>query len=109
MTDEIIARAKIIAGIDGEDELLSLYCEDAINYVLSYCRLSVMPQKLCGITAQLAVAAYLRGAEGGVASVKEGDREITYAVTSAAEGFRDNLAPFVNRSGRVPSEVVRDV
>lgn len=103
MVQEIIARAKIIAGIEGDDELLSLCCEDAINYVLAFCHLDTLPEKLCGITAQLATSGYKSG--GDITSIKEGDREITYEFGA----FDEKLRPFINCAGRVPSEVVRDV
>lgn len=103
MLEKIVTQAKIIAGIDAEDEKLSLCCEDALNYVLAFCHLSELPEKLCGITAQLAVSGY--NSSGDIASIKEGDREITYAFGA----FDNKLRPFVNCSGRVPSEVVRDV
>ena len=109
MIEEIVARALIIAGVDGEDALMRICCEDAAEYVKAYCHREALGQELCGITAQLAAAAYIRGNEYGAVSIQEGDRQISYGAISAAEGFNKSLEPFVRRSGRVPSEVVHNV
>ena len=103
MSEEIIARAKAVAGIEGDDERLTLCCEAAISYVLAFCHLSVLPEKLAAITVSAALSGY--ETDCTVASIKEGDREITYAFGA----FDDKLRPFADCGGRVPSEVVRDV
>ena len=109
MTEEIIARAITIAGTDGEDAMMRICCEDAAEYVKAYCHRDGLGQELCGITAQLAVAAYMRGNEYGAMSIQEGDRQISYGAICASEGFNKSLDPFVRRTGRVPSEVVHSV
>ncbi len=106
MTDEIIERARLIAGLDKADELLVLYAEEAVNYVLAYCHLEIMPQKLYALTARLAASAYKRGNDCDIVSLKEGDRQVDYGVfESVTRQFADRLRPFVDMRGRVPSEV----
>ena len=109
MRDEIISRAARIAEVSTDDELLIIYCEDAMNYVRAFCHLREITEELCGVTAQIAAAAFAHGSDAMLSSITEGDRQITYAVTNAAQGFDEMLRAFVNCRCRVPSEVSSDV
>lgn len=109
MTEKIVERARLLAGEESDEDIIALCCEDAQNYIKAYCHIATLGDELLGIAAQLAVALYRRTVNEGISSITEGDRQITYAVSDAAQSFGDTLSAFVNRAGRIPSEVVRDV
>lgn len=95
-----------------EDNILNLIIDNCINYVLSYCRLELLPYQLAGFVTNMVVRRYKEmyladdGGGGVVTSITEGDRRIDFSVpTGTAEDFKENLKPFVNRRGRLASEV----
>ncbi len=101
-----MARAVVLAELDEENGSLCLCVEEAINYVLSFCRIDVLTEELYAITARIAVSIYKQVCNGEVTSIKEGDRQIDYAVPSEYdEMYRNRLKPFVNNRGKIPSEV----
>lgn len=105
MISEVLSRAKLLCK-ESEEALLSLYCSDAVNYVTKYCRLELLPAGLYGITAQIAVHMLKNADNVGIASLREGERQISYS--NANDGlklFEGRLKPFINRRGKVPSEV----
>ena len=106
MTEEIITRAGVIAGVDGNDDLLAVCAELAINYVIALCRVDTLTEAMYAVTAEIAAAAYRKADNGDIVSLKEGDRQINYStVVSAAQEYTGLLRPFVNCTGKVPSEV----
>lgn len=107
MTTEVFDRAKVLNS-DISEPLLSLYCDEAENYVVKYCRLNTLPEELYTITAQLAVSLAESADTSGISSMSEGGRSISYTNSSELlRSFEVRLRPFRDKSGKVPSEVVR--
>lgn len=106
MTDEVMARAIVLAGLEEENETLCLCVEEAINYVLLFCHIDMLTEELYAITAHIAVSMYSQAKNGNVASIKEGDRQIDYFMsTECDEMYKNRLKPFINNRGKIPSEV----
>lgn len=114
--DEILKNVKMLLGIDGteKDGILNFIIEDAVSAVLAHCRLEFLPEALTGIVAQMAAKGYRLNGYGSedvptdIKSVSEGDRSISFEKRSGngiIDDYKARLAPFVNRRGRVPSEV----
>ena len=98
-----------------EDNILNLLIDNCISCVLSYCRLELLPYQLIGFVTNMAVRKYKEmylatdGGGGVVTSITEGDRRIDFSVpdeTGLADDFKESLKPFVNRCGRLVSEVI---
>ena len=92
-------------------EIISFIIEDTVSMVLAYCRLQVLPYQLHGLIARIAVSVYQTcSSPDNISALTEGDRKIEYrTVSEAISGYYQRLQPFVNRRGRVPSEVSYDV
>lgn len=106
MTSEVIARAIVLAGVDEANEMICLCAEEAINYVLAYCRIDTITEELYAITAHITASIYSRISNDEVVSIKEGDRQIEYVLQDVCNAvYRDRLKPFINTKGKVPSEV----
>lgn len=110
---EILSDAKMLLNItdDSADEIISFIIEDTVSMVLAYCRLQVLPYQLHGLIARIAVSVYQTcSSPDNISALAEGDRKIEYrTVSEAISGYYQRLQPFVNRRGRVPSEVSCDV
>lgn len=119
-TGDIMPTVKALLGItDSEhDTALEMYIEDTITAVLSYCRIDVLPYQLQGLIAQMAAGTYRISGYGSeelprdVASISEGDRSISFEARGGKNvsadvfaDYRSRLEPWVNRKGRVPSDV----
>lgn len=116
-SDEILNNAKLLLGItdQSKDNILNFIIDDAINAVLAYCRLQFLPNQLVGLVSQIAVRVYRESGYGteelpeDVKSISEGDRSIAFAKRANTDGiltdFKSRLKPFVNKRGRLPSEV----
>ena len=113
---EILENVKMLLGIGSteKDKLLSFLIEDTVSAVLSYCRIEFLPEALTGIVAQMVVKGYRLNGYGSeevptdIKSISEGDRSVTFAERSGngiIDNYKSRLAPFVNRKGKVPSEV----
>ena len=111
--EQILGDTKILLGINDteKDAVLRLMVSECINAIKSYCRIDALPYQLIGFTADIAAKKYKRdflGESGAVTSVTEGDRQINFSVpNSLGEDYAERLAPFVNRRGRLPSEMKR--
>ncbi len=107
MTQDVFDRAKVLNS-EISEPLLSLYCDAAESFVLKYCRLTELPEELYTITAEMAVYNADNADGGGVSSISEGNRSISYTSAATVLGaFKSRLKPFINRAARVPSGVVR--
>ena len=118
-TGDIMPTVKALLGItDSEhDTVLEMYIEDTITAVLAYCRIDVLPYQLQGLIAQMAAGAYRISGYGSselpqdVTSISEGDRSLSFkargstSMSGIMEDYRSRLEPWVNRRGRVPSDV----
>ena len=118
-THDILPTVKALLGItDSEhDTVLEMYIEDTITAVLSYCRIDVLPYQLQGIIAQMTAGTYRISGYGSseapqdVTSISEGDRSLSFkarggtSMSGIMEDYRSRLEPWVNRRGRVPSDV----
>lgn len=107
---------KILLGIPAEDaekdELLRLVLTEAEEFILSYCRVAAVPEKLKGLVPFMAADVYRAKGYGtdtlpsDVKSVSEGSRSVSYEVKrpdDALASYRLRLNPY--RRARVPSEV----
>ena len=116
---EILENVKMLLGIDSteKDSLLNFLIDDTVSAVLSYCRIEFLPETLTGIVAQMVAKSYNVNCSGDgdkadIASISQGDRSVSYRGGSSASllvDFEKRLEPFVNRKGKLPSEVSADV
>lgn len=118
-TGDIMPTVKALLGItDSEhDTVLEMYIEDTITAVLAYCRIDVLPYQLQGLIAQMAAGTYRISGYGSselpqdVTSISEGDRSLSFkargstSMSGIMEDYRSRLEPWVNRRGRVPSDI----
>ena len=111
---EILPETKLLLGFTDEehDELLTLLIETAVNDALAYCRLDFLPKQLYGLIAQITAKLWRTEGYGGAAyaavrTIQEGDRRIEFDLSAdnALGAFRDRLKPYVNKAGRLPSEL----
>lgn len=106
--NEYIEAAKLILGIDNNDKdaLLEALTNDAVNAVLSYCRIEVLPRQLEGLIPQLVSEQYTKNTSGGVKAITEGERRIEYADGDYdfLSAYYERLKPFINRRVYLPSE-----
>ena len=102
---------------DGEqDSLLSFLIEDTANLILSYCRLEIMPRQLESLVPVIAADMYRRKVitddtvEGRIKSISQGEQSVTL-ISGTLETdeflteYEARLKPYVNRRGRVPSDL----
>ncbi|MBQ2663074.1 MAG: phage head-tail connector protein [Clostridia bacterium] len=114
---EALSTLKLLLGIkDSEsDDLLSFLIDDTVNLILGYCRIDTLPRQLESLLPVIAAEMYRRKGYGSAAmpdvikSISEGERSVTYAdnisETDLLTGYYKRLGPYVNRKGRVPSDV----
>ena len=113
---EILADVKMLLGFEdgSHDDVLLFLIESVINDALAYCRLAFLPRQLYGLIAQITVKLWQTEIGGenyaSVKSVTEGDRRIEFDLSAdgALGGWHDRLKPYVNKSGRLPSEICRE-
>lgn len=115
--NEALERLKMLLGINEseQDSLLSFLIDDTINLILGYCRIEVLPRQLESLVPTIAADMYRAKGYGQEAapeiikSISEGERSVSYADTTPDNDFftnyHDRLKPYVNRKGRVPSEI----
>ncbi|MBQ8301499.1 MAG: phage head-tail connector protein [Clostridia bacterium] len=107
--NQILAATKLIAGItnDNDDELLLLLIDDAINAVLSYCRIEFLPRQLESFIPTIVARQFDGRAHIGVKSVTEGERRVEYrdGEYDFLSEYSVRLKPFINRSVKLPSDL----
>ncbi len=116
-TAELLKRLKMLLGITDEskDELLSFLIDDVVNLILGYCRICFLPRPLESLVPVIAADMYRAKGYGGesapeiVKSISEGQRSVSFDSKTPDGDFLtnyyDRLKPFVNRRGKVPSDV----
>ena len=118
MIEEILDNAKMLVASSAQadektdesaDDRLRFYIEDIIEAIIAYCRIEFLPKQLYGLVAQIAAKMYVSGGSN-IKSLTEGERRVEFemSVPSVIGDYYDRLKPFINRSGRVPSEVIGD-
>ena len=107
--NQILAATKLIAGItnDNDDELLLLMIDDAINAVLSYCRIEFLPRQLESFIPTIVARQFENSTHMGVKSVIEGERRVEYrdGEYDFLSEYSVRLKPFINRSVFLPSDL----
>ena len=107
---EILDNAKMLLGIaDGSaDEKLTFYINDITEAIKAHCRIEFLPVQLYGLAAQMAARLY-ENELSNVRSITEGERRVEFELgaPSIIDDYGERLRPFINRAGRLPSEVVR--
>lgn len=116
--EKAIIQIKTLLGIkdDSKDGILQFILEDCINMALSYCRIKEVPPMMESVIIRMAVRLYRDNGYGNedtpvtVSSVSQGSKSESYAAPNSGSdtfinSFKSRLAPFVDRRGRVPSEV----
>ncbi len=115
--DEALERLKMLLGIkdNEQDGLLSFLIDDTVDMILGYCRIEILPRQLESLVPVIASDAYRAKGYGQtdapevVKSISEGERSVSYAETNPdgdfLSSYYDRLKPFINRRGRVPSEL----
>lgn len=110
----------MLLGIEdnSQDSLLSFLIDDIVSMILSYCRIEVLPTQLIGLVPQIVMSQYRNRGYGGeetpmeVKSISQGDRSISFESKKASNdilnNYKSRLNPFINRKGRVPSELDDD-
>ena len=118
MVDEIMNNAKLLLGIkdNSQDNILQFITNDAINAVLAHCKIKELTQNMYSLVSQIVFLAYRENGYGtveapeDVKSISEGDRSITVERRKDMDtilcDFEKRLKPFVNKRGKLPSEVV---
>ena len=115
---EALGTLKMLLGIedDGKDELLSFLIDDAEQLILGYCRICFLPRQLEGLLPMIAADVYRAKGYGSesapevVKSVSEGQRSVSFETTRQTDigildKFHSRLKPYINRRGKVPSDV----
>lgn len=115
--DEALERLRMLLGIEDNkrDGLLSFLIDDTVDMILGYCRIEILPRQLESLVPMIAADAYRAKGYGREAapevikSISEGERSVSYAETNPdgdfLSSYYDRLKPFINRRGRVPSEL----
>lgn len=118
MVDAIMNGAKLLLGItnNSQDDILLFITQDAINAVLAHCRIKELAENMYSLVSQIVYAAYRENVYGStetpedVKSISEGDRSITVECRKDMDAilcdFEKRLKPFINKRGKLPSEVV---
>lgn len=113
---EALKALKMLLGTEDEskDDLLFFLLDDVERLVLGYCRLCCLPEALEGLIPVIAADMYRAKGygdadfAGAVKSVSEGGRSVSFAAPtdeSILANYYKRLKPYVNRRGRVPSDV----
>lgn len=116
---EALETLKLLLGIKDNDTdkdvLLSFLIDDTVNLILGYCRIDTLPRQLESLVPVIAAEMYRRKGYGSAAmpdvikSISEGERSVTYAdnisETDLLMNYYKRLNPFINRRGKVPSDV----
>lgn len=115
---EALKKLKMLLGVEdsGKDELLFFLLDDAERLILGYCRRCCLPEPLESLVPVIAADVYrakgyaAEDAPKIVKSVTEGARSVSFDVKqptdeSILENYYKRLKPYVNRRGRVPSDV----
>ena len=113
--NEALSTVKMLLGIEDneQDSLLSFLIDDCVNLILGYCRTESVPSKLESLIPIMVADLYRikikDNSEKEVHSISEGERSIifenSYNTDDFLREYEARLKPFVNRSGRVPSEI----
>ena len=77
----MLDKLKLLLGdsFAGQDALLSFWLDAAIDFALSYCNLSELPQRMENLVVRMA-ADLARSSSGGTAkSLTEGSKSVTFA------------------------------
>lgn len=119
-TGAIVPIVKSLLGLTdtGKDALIELLTDSTVAEILAYCRMDVLPYQLQAVAAQITAGVYRMGGYGSeelprdVASISEGERSISFEARGGKNAsadvfaeYRSRLEPWVNRKGRVPSDV----
>ena len=97
-----------------QDKIIDFLITDTIEAVRAYCRLEFTPRVLSGLIAQMVVKQYREAAYGSseqprdIKSISEGERTISFenrSLSGLLNSYRDRLKPYMNRKGRVPSDI----
>lgn len=98
------ADVKTLLGITSNDDdgLIEFLINDAVNLVLTYCRISVLPYQLYGVIPQIAASMYRKRKNGGITSLAEGDRRIEYSGEDVLKDYYVRIMPF---KAKLPSEL----
>lgn len=109
MKTEILSAAKAFLEInsDESDELLMILIDEAINAVLSYCRLEVLPRQLVSFIPVIAARQFRSDKNVGVKSVAEGERRVEYCDEDYdfLSEYATRLRPFISRQIKLPSDL----
>lgn len=109
---EIIDSAKVLLEIDDDtqDDKLMLLTDEAIDAVLSYCRLEVLPTQLVSLIPVIVAGLYRGNIADGIKAVTEGERKIEYSEGSYdyLKKYEERLKPFVSRKVKLPSDLECD-
>ncbi len=101
---------------DEQDALLEYLLKDAEALVLGWCKIDTLPPALESVIPAIAADMYRQKGWGSetapetVTAISEGNRSISQERINPSEyddllfSYKNRLAPFVNRKGRVPSD-----
>lgn len=116
--DGALKTLKMLLGIkdNDSDELLSFLIEDAVNMILGYCHIDILPKQLESFVPMIAADVYRAKGYGKaaapqiVATVTEDKRSFSLRdtninATDILANYESRLKPFRNRRGKVPSDV----
>jgi hypothetical protein len=118
MNDEIRTDVLMLLGIstptEAQSGIIALLIDDTVEAVRAYCRLAFVPNQLNSLIAQMVARQYRQAGYGtedtptDIKSISEGQRSISFSardLSGMLNDYRSRLKPYINRKGRVPSEV----
>lgn len=99
---------------NGKEPIIDFLISDTVEAVKAYCRLEDIPAQLEMLVALMTSRRYRENEFGNseqlidVKSISEGDRNISFErrdMSGILEDYSERLKPFINRKGRLPSEI----
>lgn len=107
----LLMSLKTMLGSDDnkKDKLLSEIIESTVDWVMAYCKLDMLPSQLYGTVVQMCLEMYKRLSKKNpeIIQINQGERKIRFSAMTEDVylSFQTRLKPFINRKGRLPSEV----
>lgn len=118
-TEKIFGDTLILMGIKTPTEqqrnIIMMIIDDVAEAIRAYCRITLVPSQLHSLVVQLVVRQYRTCGYGceelpmDIKSIAEGEQSVAYAERSVSEmlgDYRTRLKPYVNKRGRVPSDIM---
>lgn len=99
---------------DGKAAVIDFIIADTVEAVKAYCRIEDIPNQLEMLVAHMTARRYRENGYGNidvpvdVKSISEGEQSVSFerrSISGILDDYRARLKPFINRKGRVPSDL----